>query len=496
MLDPLAQAASLLRDFGEVAGTGAWNQRLTPGQLRRTHIGHLPGGRTDGLSYVAPLTLLGIPSIVVRLARPLLLREALADRREQPVDPRVVETTGDRREHREIGIGELRLVRMVTAPLLAHIAQAVLGTPLLALVEYDQVGEVEHVDLLELTCGAVLARHDIQRQVHEIDDLGVGLPDAGRLDNDEIESGRLVQLDHVLQHGRGGEVLPAGGQRPHENRIRRQGVHADAISEERATAAPARGVHRDHGDLQIREGAHQARQELVGETRLTGTAGSGDADDGGLVSRPANGTADLLRGGTRLLRALQDRYGPRDMTLVPCIQRTEFVLRLRRMTQARENIVDHAVQAEAPAVFGGVDLLDAVPFQSVDLLRRDGAPAADDHPDMLVTTLPEHVHHVGEVLVVAALVGAHRDGIGVLLDRGTHDIGDATVMAQMDHLRPVRLEQAPDHVDRGIMAVEQGGGRDEAQRRLGGKLLEGGTALEAGVHGSSRLRHVLYAPVR
>ena len=112
-------------------------------------------------------------------------------------------------------------------------------------------------------------------------------------------------------------------------------------------------------------------------------------------------------------------------------------------------------------------------------------PAApDDHPDMLIAALAEHIHHIGEILVMPALVGAYGDGVRILLDSGAHDVGDATVVAEMDHFRAVRLQEAPDHVDGGIVAVEQGGGGNEAQRRLGGKLLEGGAALEAGVHGA------------
>jgi hypothetical protein len=46
-------------------------------------------------------------------------------------------------------------------------------------------GEVEHVDLLELAGGSVFRGHHVQRQVDEIDDLGVALADARRLDDDE-----------------------------------------------------------------------------------------------------------------------------------------------------------------------------------------------------------------------------------------------------------------------------------------------------------------------
>ena len=50
-------------------------------------------------------------------------------------------------------------------------------------------------------------------------------------------------------------------------------------------------------------------------------------------------------------------------------------------------------------------------------------------------------------------------------DGGAHDVGDAAVVAEVDHLRAVRLQQAADHVDGGVVAVEQRGGGDEAQRR-------------------------------
>ena len=48
--------------------------------------------------------------------------------------------------------------------------------------------------------------------------------------------------------------------------------------------------------------------------------------------------------------------------------------------------------------------------------------------------------------------------VGVLLDRGAHDIGDAAVVAEVHHLGAVRLQQAADHVDGGVVAVEQRGG--------------------------------------
>src|SRR3546814_15475088 len=57
---------------------------------------------------------------------------------------------------------------------------------LVVLVEHDQLGEVDHVDLLELAGGAVVAGHHVHREVDQVDDLRVGLADAGGLDDDEV----------------------------------------------------------------------------------------------------------------------------------------------------------------------------------------------------------------------------------------------------------------------------------------------------------------------
>src|SRR6185437_10878229 len=87
--------------------------------------------------------------------------------------------------------------------------------------------------------------------------------------------------------------------------------------------------------------------------------------------------------------------------------------------------------------------------------------------------------------VVAALVGADRHRVGILLDGGTDNVRYAAVVAQMDHLRTMRLQQPADHVDGRVVTVEQGGGGDEAQwpgRAFRHGLRHGGAAPGAGVH--------------
>ncbi len=96
---------------------------------------------------------------------------------------------------------------------------------------------------------------------------------------------------------------------------------------------------------------------------------------------------------------------------------------------------------------------------------RNRAAAPDDHANVTGIVLAQHVHHVAEVLVVAALVGTDGDAVGVLLDRRADDVGNAAVVTEMHDLGTVRLEKAPDDVDRGIVPVEQRRGAHETQRR-------------------------------
>jgi hypothetical protein len=85
---------------------------------------------------------------------------------------------------------------VVVAPeLLAHVPQGVEAAALVELVDGDDVGVVEHVDLLELRRRAVFAGHHVQGDVGVLGDLGVALPDAAGLDDHQIEGRRLADAD-------------------------------------------------------------------------------------------------------------------------------------------------------------------------------------------------------------------------------------------------------------------------------------------------------------
>ncbi len=150
---------------------------------------------------------------------------------------------------------------------------------------------------------------------------------------------------------------------------------------------------------------------------------------------------------------------------------------------ALDQVGDHPLEAELLAVAREVDPLHPVRLELGRLARGDRAAAAAEDTDVPGALLAEHVDRVLEVLEVAALVGADGDPVGVLLDRGAHDVRDAAVVAEVDHLGARRLDQPAHHVDRRVVAVEERGRGDEAQRRalrrdlvLIGAKIDGGRA--------------------
>ena len=97
-----------------------------------------------------------------------------------------------------IVVGRLRRSALLVAlDLLAHVAQGVGRTLAVELVDGHELGEVEHVDLLELAGRAVLGRHHVDRDVDQRHDRRIALADARGLDDDQVESRAPTGEDHV-----------------------------------------------------------------------------------------------------------------------------------------------------------------------------------------------------------------------------------------------------------------------------------------------------------
>ena len=129
----------------------------------------------------------------------------------------------------------LREKLAIALVLLANVAQRILRSAPVELVDRHKIGKIEHVDFFELRGGAEFGRHHVQRAVGQRDDRRVALTDARGLDNDQIEACHLASRDRIGQRlGDLGSSL-ARRHRSHVDVRMLDGVHADAVAEQRAT---------------------------------------------------------------------------------------------------------------------------------------------------------------------------------------------------------------------------------------------------------------------
>ena len=405
-------------------------------------------------------------------------------------DAIVVELGGDGAEDRHL-LGRPVEGLAVAHELLSHVAQRVVGAVAVELVDRDDVGEVEHVDLLELARRAELRRHDIDRGVDQRHDRGVALADTGGFHQHEVEPGQLAGGDDLAEIAGDLALRPARRQRAHVDARARDRVHADAVAQQRAAAAPPRRIDREDGDGDVRPVGAEAAHDFVAEGRLAGAAGAGHADhrnpgDGGATR--GDGAEQAMADGAGLDAGDQARQGV-------AVARGHAVQHARRGARgidvnAVQHVVDHAPEAELLAVLGRIDAGHAIGFELADLARDDHAAAAAEHPHMPPAALAQQVDHVFEVLEMAALVGAHGDGVGVFLDRGADDLLDRAVVAEMDDLGAGALQHAANDVDRGVVTVVEAGRGHEPRRTRDARL----GAAPGRVHVKRRFRQFPFPP--
>ena len=475
LFDAVVDRPALFGNFGQVAHAGAGDQH---GGARL-----LQAGVDVGLE-VAAAGGVGHGGFF----RQLLAQQA-AQVGEHPADAGVVELAGDGGIHRHVFIGHLE-GDAVALPLLAHVAQRILGAALVVLVQRNELGEIQHVDLFQLAGRAVVAGHHVHGEVDQIDDFRIALANAGGFHDHQVVAQALEEGDAVQQHGVGGHVLAAGGHGAHVHAVAAQRVHADAVAQQRAAGAATGGINRNHRHAHLREVGQEAVEQLVGDAGFAGAAGAGDADHrGGLFgSGPLLAQHGQLGFGVQAVFQRAEHAADGDLVFhgrFGAGRGAGFIgAGGAGVGDALYDILDHFHQAQLHAVVGVVDALDAVGFQLADFFRGDGAATAGDHADMAGVALAQHVDHVLHVFHVPALVAGQRDGIGVFLQGGAHHVFHRAVVAQVDHLRALRLDQAAHDVDRGVVAIEQAGGGDEAQRSGLGpgvrKGLGGGYAHGAG----------------
>ncbi len=272
------------------------------------------------------------------------------------------------------------------------------------------------------------------------------------------------------------------------------GVHADAVTEQRAASSLPRWVDGNDGDLEaVFLIEAEAADQLVGEAGLAGAAGAGDPQsqgwrDGTFFDRPRQ---------TPVRGVFQLRDRPRQQPGVAPAQVQVLDLDRTALRQVEiaggHDIVDHPLQPEPGAILGRIHARHAVSMQFRDLLRHDHAAATAENLDLLAAPCPQQVDHVLEILDVPALVGRDGDALHIFLQRRIDDFLHRAVVAEMDHFGTSGLQDAPHDVDRGVMAVEQRGGGDEAQFvfRLVRRQLAGDGKVGHGTSPGARRQHLM-----
>ncbi len=66
----------------------------------------------------------------------------------------------------------------------------------------------------------------------------------------------------------------------------------------------------------------------------------------------------------------------------------------------------------------------------------------------------QQIIHVFEILVVSALVGRHRNGIGIFLNGGIHHLFYTAVVPQVNHFYARGLDDAAHDVYGGIVSIK------------------------------------------
>ena len=281
----------------------------------------------------------------------------------------------------------------------------------------------------------------------------------------------LHRREHVGQGGADLAAEVARRQRAHEDARPaspacrpapgRDRVHADAVAEQRAAALPARRVDADDGDLQrVALVEAQAPDQLVGEARLAGAAGAGDADHRRLQRR-RRASRSSSRSGARRGAALERRDQPRERApgrLAWAADRRRA--RSARSGRGRRRSASSSRRSCPPGPCAGR-------LRGCRCARRRRRAARRSRSATITPPPPpktwmcappralQQVDHVLEVLDVAALVRADGDALHVFLQRRRDDLVDRAVVAEVDHLGAHALQDAPHDVDRRVVAVEQ-----------------------------------------
>ena len=124
-----------------------------------------------------------------------------------------------------------------------------LGTGPVALVDDDDVGDLEQARLDGLDLVAHLRRLEDDRRVGRGRHLHLALAGADRLEQDHLEAGGVENGRGGHRRGRQPAGMPARGHAPDEDAVvGRVGLHPHAVAQDRAAGDRRGRVHGDDGD--------------------------------------------------------------------------------------------------------------------------------------------------------------------------------------------------------------------------------------------------------
>ena len=112
------------------------------------------------------------------------------------------------------------------------IFQSLFRPQLVELIQHDDIGHIQHIDLFQLHRGAIFACHHIERDIGKVDNSGIPLADPCGFQDDEIEMAPFHQLQGPF-HGRT-ELMSRGarGHRTQKYPVVIDGIHSDAVAQQ------------------------------------------------------------------------------------------------------------------------------------------------------------------------------------------------------------------------------------------------------------------------
>ena len=202
----------------------------------------------------------------------------------ETVHAAVGELARDGGDDGEFFVGHVEHVA-VAAHLLANGSKSVFAASLFIFIKNDNIGNIEHFNLLELGVGSELSGHHVQGVVGHRRDGVAALTDTAGLAEDEVEPDRLGDLDGSVEVGADLRAAAATGEAAHVEVVVGKRVHADAVAEKGASGALSGRVNAEQADLLAGVVSLDAQHQLVEQTGFSGPARSGEPDDGHVLVR-------------------------------------------------------------------------------------------------------------------------------------------------------------------------------------------------------------------